>query len=183
MSTTSAGLARRRLVDVARGEREPDLVIEGAQVFGAFTREWLDVDVAIADGRIAGLGRYDGGQRIDGGGRWLVPGFVDAHVHIESSKLMVDEFARALLAHGTTGEVYNVCSGRGVSIADAIAMFGQIAGIAPPIRTDAELVRPVENAIVVGSYAKLERAVGWRPRHALEDSLRAVYDYWYINTP
>jgi GDP-4-dehydro-6-deoxy-D-mannose reductase len=85
---------------------------------------------------------------------------------------------RALLARGATGEVYNVCSGRGVSIADAIAMFARIAGVDPPTRTDPELVRPVENAIVVGSYAKLERAVGWRPRHALEASLRAVYEHW-----
>ena len=54
------GVGRRRLIDVARGDDEPDLVIEGARVFSAFTSEWLDVDVAIADGRIAGLGSYAG---------------------------------------------------------------------------------------------------------------------------
>ncbi len=99
------GVGRRRLIDVARGDDEPDLVIEGARVFSAFTREWLDVDVAIADGRIAGLGSYPGRHRLDAGGRYLVPGFVDAHVHIESSKLMVDEFARVVLARGTTAVV------------------------------------------------------------------------------
>ena len=99
------GIGRRRLIDVARGDVAPDLVIENARVFSAFTKEWLDVDVAVADGRVAGLGSYPGGQRVDAHGRYLVPGFIDAHVHIESSKLMVDEFARAVLAHGTTAVV------------------------------------------------------------------------------
>jgi adenine deaminase len=90
------------LLAVARGERAPDLVIEGARVFSAFTREWLEVDVGVAGGRIAGFVPGDGGRRIDGRGRHLVPGFVDAHVHVESSKLAVEEFSRLLLARGTT---------------------------------------------------------------------------------
>ena len=96
---------RARLIAVARGDAEPDLVIEGARVFSAFTKEWLATDVAVATGRVAGLGRFSGGERIDGSGRYLVPGFIDAHVHIESSKLMMDEFARAVLPHGTTAVV------------------------------------------------------------------------------
>jgi adenine deaminase len=90
------------LLAVARGERAPDLVVEGARVFSAFTREWLDVDVSVANGRIAGFAPPAGGRRIDGRGRHLVPGFVDAHVHVESSKLSVEEFSRLLLARGTT---------------------------------------------------------------------------------
>ena len=77
-------------------------MIEGAQVFSAFTREWLDGDVAIADGRFAGVGSYDGGERIDGRGHWLCAGFIDAHMHVESSKLAVGELARVLVARGTT---------------------------------------------------------------------------------
>ena len=99
---------RARLIAVARGDAEPDLVIAGARVFGAFTREWLDVDVAVAEGRVASLaprGAFTGGERLDGAGQYLVPGYIDAHVHLESSKLMVDEFARAVLAHGTTAVV------------------------------------------------------------------------------
>ena len=96
---------RARLIAVARGDATPDLVVEGAQVFSAFTKEWLATDVAVAAGRVAGLGRFEGGARIDGSGRYLVPGFIDAHVHIESSKLMMDEFARAVLPHGTTAVV------------------------------------------------------------------------------
>ena len=97
---------RARLIAVARGDEAPDLVISGARVFAAFTKEWLDVEVAVADGRIAGLGGpYEGGRRIDASGRYLIPGFIDAHMHIESSKLMVDEFVRAVLPHGTTAVV------------------------------------------------------------------------------
>jgi len=112
---------RTRLLAVARGDAEPDLVIEGARVFSAFTKEWLDVPVAIADGRIAGLGGpYVGGERLDGAGRFLVPGFVDAHVHVESSLLTLDQFARAVLPHGTTAivsdphEIANVLGSDGV---------------------------------------------------------------------
>ncbi len=94
---------RARLIAVARGDAEPDLVVRGARVFSAFTREWLDGDVAVADGRIAGVGAYGPApEELDGTGRCLVPGFVDAHVHIESSKLVPAEFARAILPHGTT---------------------------------------------------------------------------------
>ena len=96
---------RARLLAVARGESPPDLVVEGAEVFSSFTKEWLRTDVAVAEGRVAGFGSYRGGHRVDGRGQYLVPGFIDAHVHIESSKLMVDEFARTVLRHGTTAVV------------------------------------------------------------------------------
>ncbi len=111
---------RERLIAVARGDEPPDLVIAGARVFSVFTSEWLDLDVAIAGGRIAGLGAYDGGERVDAGGRFLVPGFIDAHVHVESSKLTPAEFARAVVPHGTTAvvtdphEVANVLGREGV---------------------------------------------------------------------
>jgi adenine deaminase len=110
----------RRLIAVARGDEPPDLVIEGAHVFGAFTREWLYGDVAIADGRIAGIGEYDGGERMDARGQYLVPGYIDAHVHLESAKLTPAEFARAVLPRGTTAvvsdphEIANVLGRAGV---------------------------------------------------------------------
>jgi adenine deaminase len=116
--STKGGLSP--LVAVARGEAPPDLVIEGARVLSVFTREWLELDVAVFGGRIAGLGSYDGGERVDARGQWLVPGFIDAHVHIESSKLTPAEFARAVVPHGTTGvvtdphEVANVLGPAGV---------------------------------------------------------------------
>ena len=94
-----------RLIAVARGDAEPDTVITGARVFSAFTREWLSGDVALYDGKIAGIGAYDGGERIDAAGRYLVPGFIDAHVHLESAKLVPVEFARAVVPRGTTAVV------------------------------------------------------------------------------
>ena len=97
----SAG-ERARLIAVARGDAEPDLVIAGARVFSVFTREWLEGDVAVAGGRIAGVGRHAGGERIEAGGRPLVPGLIDAHVHLESSKLLPSEFARVVVPRGTT---------------------------------------------------------------------------------
>src|SRR6476659_9335225 len=91
----------RRLA-VARGDEPADLVVRDGRVFSVFTREWLDVDVAVIDGSIAGLGSYDGRETLDASGRFVVPGFVDAHMHLESSKLLVDEFARLVLPFGTT---------------------------------------------------------------------------------
>src|SRR4051812_30343795 len=98
-----APLAKR--LAVARGDEPADLVIRGGKVLSVFTREWLETDVAIADGWIAGLGDYDGDETLDAAGRWVVPGFVDAHMHLESSKLLVDEFARLVLPFGTTAVV------------------------------------------------------------------------------
>ena len=89
-------------------------------MLSVFTREWLETDVAIVDGWIAGLGDYGGNEVVDASGRWVVPGFVDAHVHIESSKMLADEFARLVLPFGTTAvvadphEVANVLGTDGV---------------------------------------------------------------------
>jgi adenine deaminase len=94
----------RRLA-VARGDEPADVVVRGGRVFSVFTREWLDVDVAIVDGWIAGVGAYEGGEVVDASGRYVVPGFIDAHVHLESSKLLPDEFARLVLPLGTTAVV------------------------------------------------------------------------------
>jgi adenine deaminase len=98
----------------------PDLVLTGARVLSVFTREWLPVDVAVSDGHVVGLGAYDGPTRLDLDGAYLTPGFIDGHVHLESSKLMVDQFARAVVPHGTTAavadphEIANVLGAEGV---------------------------------------------------------------------
>src|SRR5258707_6063335 len=91
-----------RWMGVAGGNEPPDFVLAGGKVLSVFTKECLDVDVAIKDGHVVGLGRYQGRERMDVSGAYLVPGFIDAHMHIESSKLTVDEFARAVVPHGTT---------------------------------------------------------------------------------
>jgi adenine deaminase len=94
----------RRLA-VARGDEPADVVVRGGRVLSVFTREWLETDVAIADGWVAGLGKYDGREIVDASGRYVVPGFIDAHMHLESTKLLPDEFARLVLPLGTTAVV------------------------------------------------------------------------------
>src|SRR5256714_7861087 len=96
-------LARR--LAVARGDEAADVVVRGGRVLSVFTREWLDVEVAVADGWIAGLGEVGGRGAGDAGGRQVVPGFLDAHMHLESTKLLPDEFARLVLPLGTTAVV------------------------------------------------------------------------------
>jgi adenine deaminase len=97
------GLQRR--LAVARGDEPADLVVRGGRVLSVFTREWLDADVAIVDGFVAGVGSYEGRETIDADGRYVAPGFIDAHMHLESVKLLVDEFARLVLPLGTTAVV------------------------------------------------------------------------------
>lgn len=96
---------RRRWVSVARGDEPADLVLTGGSVLSVFTGEVFNADVAIADGHVVGLGDYKGRRTYDVSGRFLVPGFIDGHCHIESSKLNVDEFARAVVRTGTTSVV------------------------------------------------------------------------------
>ena len=98
-----ADLARR--LAVARGDEPADLVLRGGRVFSVFTREWLDTGVAVVDGFVAGLGDYEGRETLDVSGRFIVPGFIDAHLHLESPKLLPDEFARLVLPLGTTAVV------------------------------------------------------------------------------
>ena len=111
-------LARR--LAVARGDEPADLVVRGGRIFSSFTREWLDADVAVADGVVAGVGAYEGDEVLDAEGRFVVPGFIDAHMHLESVKLLVDEFARLVLPFGTTAivadphEIANVLGADGV---------------------------------------------------------------------
>ncbi len=113
-----SGLARR--LAVSRGDEPADTVVRGGRVFCVFTREWLEADVAIVDGVIAGVGRYEGHEVVEAEGRFVVPGFIDAHMHLESVKLLVDEFARLVLPLGTTAvvadphEIANVLGSDGV---------------------------------------------------------------------
>jgi adenine deaminase len=109
----------RRLA-VARGDEPADLVVRGGRVLSVHTREWLNADVAICDGWIAGVGSYRGRETIDAEGRHVVPGLIDAHMHLESSLLLVDEFANLVLPFGTTTlvadphEIANVLGSDGV---------------------------------------------------------------------
>jgi adenine deaminase len=92
----------RRLA-VARGDEPADLVLRGGRVMSVFTGELLDADVAVSGQYVAGVGKgYEGREIFDATDLFILPGFIDGHMHIESTKLMVDQFARAVLPHGTT---------------------------------------------------------------------------------
>ena len=91
------------LIAVARGDAPADLIITGAHVLCVYTRTWREADVAISRGRIAGVGHgYTGRETLDAQGMHMIPGLIDAHVHIESSKLTPGRFAEVVLPHGTT---------------------------------------------------------------------------------
>ncbi|HKZ75785.1 MAG TPA: adenine deaminase [Actinomycetota bacterium] len=90
---------------VARGDEPADLVLSGGRVLSVFTGELLEADVALAGQHVAGVGRYEGQEAVDVSGLLLLPGFIDGHMHIESTKLPPDEFARAALPWGTTTAV------------------------------------------------------------------------------
>ncbi|WP_405732903.1 adenine deaminase [Anaerovibrio slackiae] len=110
----------KRLIRVAQGLEPADLVLKNAEVFHVFTGEFIQGDIAIADGYIAGTGSYFGIEEIDMSGRYIVPGLIDAHVHIESSMLTPYQFAKAALPCGVTTvitdphEIANVCGTKGI---------------------------------------------------------------------
>jgi adenine deaminase len=91
----------QRRLRAARGELEADLVLAGGRVANVYTGEWLNQDVALFDGIVVGLGDY-AGPRIQVNGGYILPGFIDGHLHLESSMLCPRELARALLPLGTT---------------------------------------------------------------------------------
>lgn len=92
----------RDRVHVATGRRPADLVLKNARVVNVFTREIVPADIAILGEHIVGVGSYDGERVVDLGGRYVCPGLIDGHVHIESTLATPSEFARAVLPHGTT---------------------------------------------------------------------------------
>ena len=108
------------MLQASRGKIPAKLVLKNAVVLNVFTKEWLTQDVAVWDGRIIGVGRYEGREEIDLTGKYLVPGFFDAHVHIESSMLTPAAFAAEILPFGTTTiladphELANVSGEKGI---------------------------------------------------------------------
>jgi GDP-4-dehydro-6-deoxy-D-mannose reductase len=84
----------------------------------------------------------------------------------------------ALLKHGDKGEVYNVCSGKGVALVDVIEKVARMAGIEVTINRSEKLLRPSENPIVIGSNEKIKNSVGWELRYELDASLEDILAYW-----
>lgn len=94
--------AKQRIIAVAAGRKKADLVLKNAKYLNVFSNEFLCGDIAVANGLIAGVGKYDGKTEIDVSGKLVLPGFIDAHIHLESSMVTPAEFSKAVVAHGTT---------------------------------------------------------------------------------
>ncbi len=111
---------KKRLIRCAAGETEPDFVLKGATIADVFTETLFRGDVAVLGGRIAGVGSYSAPREIDCSGRVVAPGFLDAHMHLESTMTSPSILAPVLLARGTTAvvadphEIANVCGLEGV---------------------------------------------------------------------
>lgn len=95
-------VAKQRIIAVAAGREKADLVLKNAKYLNVFSNEFLCGDIAVANGLIASVGKYDGKTEIDVSGKLVLPGFIDAHIHLESSMVTPAEFAKAVVAHGTT---------------------------------------------------------------------------------
>lgn len=107
-------------IDVAAGREPADLVLKNGKIVNVLSSEICDGDIAIVDGWIAGIGDYDGAEVVDLDGRYVCPGLIDGHVHVESSLLSVPEFARLVSTRGTTAvitdphEIANVLGTEGI---------------------------------------------------------------------
>ncbi len=105
----------KKLVDTAAGRIPADTVIKNCRVVDVFNSAVVEGDIAICGGQIAGVGRYDGLQTVDANGLYAAPGFIDSHIHIESSYVSPEELGRLIVPHGTTTimadphEIANVC--------------------------------------------------------------------------
>jgi adenine deaminase len=124
------------LLAVARGDEPADVLLAGGTIFVPGTREWIREDLAIADGMIAGWGPREAREVVDVSGAALTAGFIDAHMHLESTSLWVDEFVRTVLPAGTTAvaadphELANVFGVRGVAaLAEAASVLPFTFGI------------------------------------------------------
>ena len=109
----------KRLIDVANGKKKAELVIKNGSIVDVCSGKVFKADLAIAEGYIAGFGEYEGEREIDIEGKYISPGLMDAHIHIESSYCTPEEFGRMVVPHGTTTviadphEIVNVCGIKG----------------------------------------------------------------------
>lgn len=105
----------KKLIDTAAGRVPADLVIKNCKIVNVFSGKIQEGDIAFSGNQIAGIGEYEGVKVIDAEGRYAAPGFIDSHIHIESSYVSPEEIGRLLVPHGGTTimadphEIVNVC--------------------------------------------------------------------------
>ncbi len=122
-----------QIIKIARGDEPADLLLKNAQVLNVFTGEIIQTHVAISDSWVVGLGDYEAEQTIDLGGRYVAPGLIDSHVHIESAMVPPHEYARAVVPRGTTTvitdphEIANVLGLEGIRYMLAMAKYNPLS--------------------------------------------------------
>ena len=95
-------LKKQRIIAAAAGREPADLVLKNATFVNVFSNELSTMDIAVAEGLIVGMGSYQGRSEVDCTGKIVLPGFLDANIHLESSLVSPTEFVKAVLPHGTT---------------------------------------------------------------------------------
>ncbi|MDP4143350.1 MAG: adenine deaminase [Bacillota bacterium] len=111
---------KQKRINVAMKRESADLVIKNANIINVFTKEIIKGDIAICKDQIVGIGDYRGVREIDAAGKYVCPGLIDSHVHIESTMVTPSEFAKAVIPYGTTTiiadphEIANVCGINGI---------------------------------------------------------------------
>lgn len=95
-------IKKQRIIETASGRKKADLVLKNATYVNVFSNELCKGDIACSEGLIVGIGEYEGEKEIDVSGKIVCPGFIDAHIHLESSLVAPNEFVKAVLPHGTT---------------------------------------------------------------------------------
>ena len=156
----------KNLIDAAAGRRKADLVIKNCKIVNVLSGEIYSGEVAIADGKIIGMGKenYDGEKIFDVGGKFLAPGFIDAHIHIESSYISPEQLGRIIVPCGTTSivadphEIANVCGLEGLRYMLAAAQKTKLNIVyAMPSCVPAT---PFEDAGAILEAADMEELIG-----------------------
>lgn len=198
MNIHTAVLKKR--IEVAGKKRPADLVVKEGKILNVFTGEFIEGDVAVVDGVIAGIGTYDGHETIDAKGKIIVPGFIDGHVHIESSLLVPREFAKVALVHGVTAvvtdphEIGNVAGTDGIQymLDDAkqlpMDIFVMLPSCVPTTpyetngaRLDAEQLQPfLANPEVLGLAEVMDFPSVAAGNKIMLDKIAMTYDYGRI---
>jgi len=160
----------QRNLAIARGDQAADVVFTNARIVNVLSGEIHPGEVAVSDGDIVGMGQYEAREHIDLNGRFLLPAFIDGHVHIESSMLTVHEFARAVVPRGTSAVVadpHEFANVLGVVGIEYVLYFGDgvplelfvtISSCVPATHLETSGARLTADDIAV--YIAHERAVG-----------------------
>ncbi|MDT8336197.1 MAG: adenine deaminase [Candidatus Izemoplasmatales bacterium] len=161
---------KKKLLAVARGEELADLVIKNAKIINVFTKDIDNGDLAVCDGYIVGIGDYQGKEEIDLLGYYLSPGFIDGHVHIESSMLTPNNYALAIMPRGTTAVVadcHEIANVKGLDGIDfmleasknsPLDVYMMIPSCVPS--TEFETTGAILEAKDIKKYLKLSQVIG-----------------------